>query len=224
MIAILRKLSKVYFLLLINCPLFLCAQHNECNKETYSKRDRSKIPSEVCIFPDYVIYNLYGIDKPIDFNKDGLIDFVFSVAKRTTTIGDTSFLVFYKMNADSSFSFSKLFWNVFPIYFNPSDENPRINNPSLQKLINCYPIPDPLDHLDVKNDTIEIVMTMEGHGYEYKVYRYKYEQKYNDWKLIKKTLKTTRFGNSGEEIYENKSLPIKGKDLWLSKFSFCEEE
>jgi hypothetical protein len=225
MIVILQRLINIYFLscLILSCPLYAQLNQVDCNNETFLSADQKKIPIGVCIPKGYVIRYIYSKYNSIDFNRDGLIDFAFSVTKRTNTIGDSSFLVFYKMNIDSSFTFSKLFKNTYPIYFNPSDENPKIKDTELKKLFDCYPIPDPLDHLDIKNDTIEIDVTIEGHGYQAKVYQYKYDLKRNDWKLINNTLHTTRYGDDGEEIHESESLPIS-KDLWLSNFSYCEDE
>ena len=168
-----------------------CFAQQECNKETFVKNEVKLIPKDVCIRKDYMIFYIYSKYQKIDFNEDGLADLVFSMRKKAMSLGDTTFLVFYKMNLDSSYTLVKEFNNIIPVYFDPN----------------------PLNHVDILNNTIEMIVNLDGQFYESIIYVYKFDKNKNDWLLSKKTYYQ---GNNA------KALPIVGENT-LSEFSYCEQ-
>lgn len=209
-IVTLLKQNKI--ILFFFLPVFCFAQQ-ECNKETFVKNEVKLIPKDVCIRKDYMIFYIYSKYQKIDFNEDGLADLVFSMRKKAMSLGDTTFLVFYKMNLDSSYTLVKEFNNIIPVYFDPNIEGPKLNNKVLIDLFDCYGIPNPLNHVDILNNTIEMIVNLDGQFYESIIYVYKFDKNKNDWLLSKKTYYQ---GNNA------KALPIVGENT-LSEFSYCEQ-
>jgi hypothetical protein len=211
MIVISMKRSSIVFLffLLTNS---LYAQKNDCNREMSSNKHKKSLPKEVCIPKGFQITYVYGTVDSIDFNRDGLNDYVFNMKHKNLSIGDTTFLVFYKRTSDTTYSFYKKFGNVIPIYFDPNIEGPVFKNNKLEQIFDCYVLPNPLNHMDIRNDTIEMIINLEPHREESMVYVYKFDKAVNDWALVKKT--HYMYG----EIIEEKIL----RNSFLSNFNYCE--
>ena len=128
-------------------------------------------------------------------------------------MGDTSFLVFYAKKIDSSYSFVKQFDNIYPVYFDANNESPDIKDSLLNKLFDCYGIPDPLGNLTFSEDTIILSVHMDHQNYEYLRYGYKYEKTKNDWKMIYKI-----------HTVDSKETVLKFDNTnYLSEFNYCNQ-
>lgn len=183
----LQKMSNFLIVLILATSTISCAQKiATCNKETLFKQDQKDVPPNVCIPPNYVISFVYTRSQKIDFNRDGYIDYVFAIDKKSKSIGDSSYLVFYKMNTDSSYQFTKKFGNVFPVYFDPNVEFPTLKDQRLQSIFDCYVVPNPLDLLEIENDAIMITRRLDGHDLERLKYVYQYNSSLNDWQMVGK--------------------------------------
>lgn len=187
-------------------------QKGNCNREILSLEYQRFIPKEVCIPNEYLIYYINSREEPIDFNQDGLDDFICSVIKKNEKIGDTSFLIFYKRNADSTFTFFKQFDNILPIRFEQDNYNPYLQDEKLKKIFDCYGTPSPLYSLDIKSDSIIIVQDI-GAVEEKILYVFKFDSFLNDWKLIKHAYLLN---------WKEEKIEIR-KEILLSQFSYCEE-
>jgi hypothetical protein len=133
--------------------------------------------------------------------------------KKNLSIGDTTFLVFYKMNKDSSYSLIKEFKNIIPIYFNPNEEVPHLKNEHLVNIFECYGIPNPLNHVDIVNDSLTMIVNFDGHYYDGMVYTYTYKEKCKDWVLTSKQYYV------GSDM---KYLSV-GLNVLLTDFSYCNQ-
>ncbi len=71
----------------------ISAQKTDCNKGVFSKSDKKGIPKEVCIPQSYVIYYVLSRYDDIDFNQDGYLDYVFTITKRSQSVGDSTYIV-----------------------------------------------------------------------------------------------------------------------------------
>jgi hypothetical protein len=193
----------------------LMAQQQRCNQDAFSKDDIFYIPEDVCIPKDFIIYSVYGKNNKIDFNKDGLKDFVFSMFRKPPDMGDTTFLVFYKKNKDSSYSFVKQFGNIIPVNFESDNENPILKDSALQKIFDCYTIPNPLNALTIKNDTIKMVVNLDEQNFASLLYDYAYDVVKNDWFLVNKVyIEGARINTLDVDTT---------KKIWLSQFSYCNQ-
>ena len=206
-----KRFGIVFYLLLL-FPI-CCFSQQDCDKKTLLDADLKLVPKDVCIRKEYVINYIYSKYNCTDFNKDGLTDFVFSMRKKEKTIGDTTFLVFYKMNIDSSYTLIKCFDNIIPIYFDPNVEVPNLKNENLHRIFQCYSIPNPLNHVEITDDKIEMIVNFDDHFYESITYQYVFDSTKNDWILIEKIYYQGDMG---------KHLSIKLNDK-LSKFSYCNQ-
>lgn len=213
MTVILLRMNSIYLLFI---TIFFITNNSyaqlDCNKKTLFKKDSLGVPAEVCIPDDYFISYVYSRYKQIDFNKDGLSDYVFIIEKQNKSVGDSLILYFYKMNLDSSHTFVKSFANVFPVFFNPHEFFPRFDEKYLEELFDCYQSPNPLYLLTIENDTIVLERSLDGHHSIRYQYIYKFHPSLGDWKLIK----STRIQPGGN--IEKKNIG----DQLLSDFSYCE--
>jgi len=191
-----------------------CNIFSGLKKENIVINKKLFIPKEVIIPSGYKISNIYN-NGVIDFNKDGLNDFVFDLQKENINIGDTSYVVFYKMNKDSSFSFCKKFDNLFPIYFPLYFERPNIKNKELETLFyDCYMgMNKPFSYFEIQNDSVFFTKRLSGNLMESIRYLYKFDLQKNDWILTSKSRST----KNGYYPFE-----IRGIKL-LSDFSYCED-
>lgn len=209
--AILKRMNKAV-LFSLSWLIISCGHAQDCIKETRLKSDKKNIPKEVCIQPSYIIYTVFSNNEEIDFNLDGYSDYVFMMSKKSQNIGDSTYIVFYEMNQDSVFRFTKKLGNIYPIYFDPNIENPDLKDSNQQRLFDCYGLPDPLYSFDIKSDTISITRRLDGHNFERILYVYKYNSKLKDWVLVSK-----------KKYSENESILYETENELLSNFSYCDE-
>jgi hypothetical protein len=174
------------------------------------------VPKDIKIDSGYKIRYIYNKNHHIDFNKDGLNDFVFVSGKEKMKAGDTSYIVFYKRNKDSTFTFVKQFGNIFPIYFDIKyGEKPKFDNPILKSLFyDCYMgMEKPFSVFEIKNDSIYFTKRLRAKETDKMRYLYRYDQQKNDWMLISKS-----------RITKDGYYPIEIRDLkLLSNFSYCDD-
>lgn len=184
----------------------------DCNKTTLFKRDQRNVPREVCIPANYLITKVYTRGNVIDFNRDGRPDYVFAMERLPRTIGDSSFLLFYKMNVDSTHSLVRKFGNVYPLRFDPNIENPDLKEKRLIETFDCYVVPDPLYSLEIKSDSVKLTRRMDGQNIELIKYIYKFDALQLDWKLVLKR----RYSESSSTTYDIHNAN------WLRDFSYWE--
>lgn len=207
-----EEMNKV-ILFSLSWLIFSCVHAQDCIKETRLKSDKKNIPKEVCIQPSYIIYTVFSNNEEIDFNLDGYSDYVFMMSKKNENVGDSTYIVFYEMNRDSVYRFTKKLGNIYPVYFDPNIENPDLKDSSQQRLFDCYGLPDPLYSFDIKSDTISITRRLDGHNFERILYVYKYNSRLRDWVLISK-----------KKYSENESVLYETENALLSNFSYCDEQ
>lgn len=184
------------------------------NKGTISSNEIPVIPKEVKIPEGYKILTIFHYNHN-DFNNDGLIDFVFDMAKEKTNNGDSIYLVFYKMNKDSTYSFYKKFSNVIPIHLYFSEQHPDIKDKRLAEIYyDCYRGNyTPLNYFDATNDTITITKWLSNLFMERLRYVFKYNVQKSDWILVNKS-----------RITQKGYYPIEIRDTTLlSQFSYCND-
>lgn len=210
-VATLVRTNKLVFLLALFASVGYGQQ--DCNKTTLFKRDQKNVPHEVCLPINYVITKVYTRDNVIDFNGDGRPDYIFAMERVAKAIGDSSFLVFYKMNADSSHSLVRKFGNVYPLRFDPNIENPDLKEKRLIEMFDCYVVPDPLYSLEIKSDSIKLTRRMDGQNAELIKYIYRFDSRQLDWKLVLKK----KYSENNSTIYS-----LDGAS-WLMDFSYCRE-
>jgi hypothetical protein len=210
MMVLSQKMQNVFIIYTIFI-LSACTLGQNCNRQTIFKEDQNGVPKEVCLPKDYIISYVYSRYETIDFNNDGYSDYVFAVEKDKMSVGDSSFLFFYKVNSDSTFSFVKKFDNIFPIYFDSNEEHPDLKDEILRSVFECYNMPTPLYSLEITGDMIVITRSLDGRGYEKIKYTYKYNKQFNDWILL--------IENYYSET-ESRITNGKGNEV-LSDFSYC---
>lgn len=215
MIVILQKMSKLLLLLsLIAMSILTHAQ--DCNRETKYKTDMKFIPKEVCIQNGKCISYIHSKHYKTDFNNDGLSDFVFDIDNKEIRIGDTTQLVFYVQNSDSTFSLYKSFDNLYPVYQGNNEHDFKNAPLNIENFFNeCYMGEyHVLYFLTVVNDRVAISRHYIGWPRAYFFYSFRFDPNIGDWKLIKKELVRP------DET--RRQLTIKDT-LLLSRFSYCEE-
>lgn len=209
MTVILPKTTNYIFLTCYLLFTILIVNADNCNRETLRKKDKQNLPKEVCIPVGHIISYVYTTSRrPIDFNQDGLYDYIFTYEKPHLKLGDSVFIAFYQQNPDSSFSFTKKFGNIYPVQFDLNENAPKLN-PKLDSIFNCYLYPNPLHSLEIKKDTLIIIKKVDV--YEKIGYYYKYNSRLKDYVLVEKDI----FLN--DNITE---IPCK-KGALLSEFSYC---
>jgi hypothetical protein len=207
MIAMLLRRNSWLLTTLISVSCF----SQDCNRSTISKRDEQFIPTSVCIPKGFVISRVYTKYNDIDFNNDRKFDCVFAMNKVPLGIGDSSYLVFYKMNSDSSYSLIKTFGNIYPLNFDPNIEHPNLVEPKLIEAFECYGLPDPLYSLEIESDTVTLMQRLDGREIEKIEHVYKFNVGLDDWVLISKR----RIMSDNVTLLE-----VDGMKL-LSNFSYC---
>jgi hypothetical protein len=211
MVATLVKISRSIFLL--NAFASVAYGQLDCNKTALFKRDQKDVPAKVCIPKNYVITKVYTRDHVVDFNGDGRPDYVFAMERHPKLVGDSSYLVFYKMNVDSSHALVRKFGNLYPLWFDPNIETPNLKERRLIEAFECYVVPDPLYSLEIKSDSIKLTRKMDGQNAELIKYVYKFDSHQFDWKLIFKK----RYSESNSMTYRLDNVN------WLRDFSYCRE-
>jgi len=207
------KRKRLIQFILVFLTTTACAQNREaCNRSVWTKEDAKYLPKEVCIPNSYIISYVCSRYDDIDFNQDGYLDYVFTITKKNQNVGDSTYIVFYEMGQDSVYRLTKKLGNIYPVYFDPSMENPDLKDSNQQRLFDCYGLPDPLYSFDIKSDTISVTRRLDGHNFERILYVYKYNSKLRDWVLISK-----------KKYSENESILYETNSEFLSNFSYCDE-
>jgi hypothetical protein len=186
-----------------------------CNKEAKYDSDKKRIPESVCIQKNLILTYEETRYKTIDFNQDGLNDYVITTRKKNQQIGDSTFISFYKKKEDSTYQLIKTLGNIIPIYFDSNNEYPLLNDSLHKAIFECYQLPDPLYSLEFSDNSIEITQTFDGHNYEMRIYHFVFNTSINNWEL--KTVKNTKFNESS---YVQNTLPILITDFTFCNFTF----
>ena len=153
----------------------------ECNRKVETLFDAESLPAEICLPEGYVINNVLFTDS----NKDGLEDIWITWHKEKFGIGDTTFVSVYFQSKDSTYSLSKTFSNIFPIWFGDYDyrtidENsmPEKWKSIFRKYAYMYEI-SPLRDYSIEKNLINLDVLYDA-GSVIKVI-YKYDVKKNNW-------------------------------------------
>jgi hypothetical protein len=213
MIVVLQKKSKVLIVCLLINGFFASAQTDNCSSTIY-KSEQKYVPSTICI-PDHSLYiaYIYSKDQAIDFNRDGINDFVCAVRKKNIIVGDKTVLLFYSMNKDSIFTLVRKFDNIIPVYFNQDDEHPKFSDKNLDDIFNCYTMPDPLYSIEIKGSQVVLDKKLDAQVTEKMRYFYDFDTSLSNWVLVAKKIYNDT---------ESRTVKIEKFNV-LSEFSFCEE-
>lgn len=212
MIAMLMRTNRLIFVFIL-IILRGHAQQSTCNNKTSSNYLQKYVPKGICIPKGKVIDRIYSVDDTVDFNKDGYSDLVFSYSKDANklTDGDSSFLVFYAMNRDSTYTLFKQYNNILPVHFDPNQNPVHIRDKKLNKILECYETLAPLLYLDIKADSVVIMRYLAT--IEKKKYVFKFNSKLKDWEL------NEMWYLAGDHYVE--SFPVV-PNFTLSNFSYCD--
>ena len=165
-------------LLLISFQCY--AQQDSCYQQSWTKRIAKKVPANICIGEDEVIYQLFS---GFDFNQDGRSDIAIKVGNEEKTNGDTTVLIIFEQQFDSTFVGFMSLNNVFPIYFEKYSLDYVIQNEKLLKIKNRYQETYPLERIEIDNEDIHIYMVADATAVFHLVYSYNTSDK--DWLLSK---------------------------------------
>ena len=163
--------------------------------------------------PDSSYKILAGEIDEIDFNHDGLTDYVFDWRKKKRKDGDTSFVSIYVQRNDSSLYLEKTFTNLYPMYFSSYDPHVKTGNKKLDSLKSKYAWVYPLLNLEIKDDLI-LIEYGAGVGEKDSEY-YKYNDSLKNWFLEKHTFKID-YGS----VHEFTEYKIEKNIIPIDSFTF----
>lgn len=152
----------------------------DCNRDTWAKWIRKKLPNSICVEQDKMVYNLYD---DFDYNSDAMKDVAIEIGRKKLSTDNINTLVFYKQLKDSTFVKYKELNNIYPTWFSNYSLSAEEKDTKFNVTKELYGGNNPLIGLELKQDLI--ILNLIGDAVTEYYLTFKYSLDNHDWFLIK---------------------------------------